>query len=346
VWPLALTGVLVFGLVAGLLVWAPWDTPPPGAPAAVVATSRTATSVVVSWAASKGGATPDHYMVLRDGTQVGSVAASQTTFTDNGLAPGTTHHYTIIAAAGTQRSSDSVAAKATTITPSPVGLTSVNATWTTVTFHWSPSPLGPTPTAYAIENGGNTLATLPGTTTSYQDTGLSPGHSYQFQVVASWGNAASAPSATLTMTVLAPPLNGNVPLNVNTTSTPGPGASLSVGDHWSDTWVFTPNCTATGCTMTADADLAAPGFRVSEFTVKLHNSGGTYSGSTTAHISKCSTVTDTDTVTLSMAPKGAVTNGAWSTWRGTMQVTSPYTTVGDYYCAAGGWTFALSGTSS
>jgi hypothetical protein len=29
-----------------------------------------------------------------------------------------------------------------------------------------------------------------------------------------------------------------------------------------------------------------------------------------------------------------------------MQVSSPYTTVGDYYCAAGGWTFALSGTSS
>src|SRR6185437_13757941 len=66
VWPFALTGVVVFGLVAGLLVWAPWDTPPPGAPAAVVAVSPTATSAVVSWAASKGGATPDHYLILRD----------------------------------------------------------------------------------------------------------------------------------------------------------------------------------------------------------------------------------------------------------------------------------------
>jgi hypothetical protein len=344
VWPLALTGVLVFGLVAGLLVWAPWNTPPPGAPAAVVATSRTATSAVVSWAASSGGATPDHYLVLRDGTQVGSVAASQTSFTDNGLAPGTTHQYTIIAAAGGLRSSDSVEARVTTITPSPVGLAGVKATWTTVTFRWSPSPLGPVPTTYAIDSGGNTVATVPGTTSSYNVTGLAPGHSYQYQVIALWGNAASAPSATVTVSTLAPALNDEVPVTLDTVSTPGGGASLSVGDHWSDTWQFAPHCTAASCPMTADADLAAPGFAVKDFTVALHESGGRYSGTTQAQISKCSTVTDMNTITLSIAAKGAVTNGAWTAWTGTMKVSAPYTTVGDEYCPAQSWTFAVSGT--
>jgi hypothetical protein len=344
VWPLALTGVLVFGLVAGLLIWAPWNTSPPGAPAAVVATSRTATSAVVSWAASKGGAIPDHYLVLRDGAQVGSVAAGQTSFTDNGLAPGTTHHYTIIAAAGTQRSSKSVAARVTTITPSPVGLTGVKATWTTVTFRWSPSPLGPAPAAYEIKGDDGTVATVSGTTNSYNLTGLAPGHSYQYQVIARWGNFSSDPSATVTVSTLAPPLNGKVPVNLNTVSTPGGGASLKVGDHWSDTWLFAPHCTASGCTMTAHADLAAPGFAVKAFTVGMHGSGGKYSGTTKAQISSCSTVKDTNTITMTITAKGAVTNGAWSTWRGTMKVNAPYTTVGDEYCPAQSWTFAVSGT--
>jgi hypothetical protein len=346
VWPLALTGVLVFGLVAGLLLWAPWNTPPPGAPAAVVATSRTATSAVVSWAASKGGATPDHYLVLRDGTQVGSVAASQTAFTDNGLAPGTTHQYTIIAAAGGQRSSDSVAAKVTTITPSPIGLAGAKATWTTATLRWSPSPLGPVPSAYEIDSAGSTVATVPGTTNSYDLKGLAPGHSYQYQVTANWGSSASAPSATVTVSTLAPPLNGEVPVNLNTISTPGGGASLSVGDHWSDTWQFTPHCAVARCTMTADADLAAPGFTIREFTVGLHGSGGKYSGTTKAQISKCSTVTDTNTITLTITAKGAVTNGAWTAWRGTMKVSAPYTPVGGEFCPAQSWTFAVSGTHS
>jgi fibronectin type III domain protein len=344
VWPLVLTGVLVFGLVAGLLIWAPWDTPPPGAPAAVVATSRTATSAVVSWAASKGGATPDHYLVLRDGAQVGSVAAGQTSFTDNGLAPGTTHQYTIIAAAGQQRSSDSVEARVTTITPSPVALAGVKVTWTTATFRWSPSPLGPVPSAYEIESAGSTVATVPGTTTSYDLKDLAPGHSYQYQVVADWGSSASAPSAAVTIATVAPALNGDVPVALDTVSTPGGGASLSVGDHWTDSWTFAPHCAAASCPMTADADLAAPGFAISGFTVGLRDSGGKYTGTTTAQVSKCSTVNDTNTITLTIAHKGSVNNGAWTAWTGTMTVSAPYTAVGDEFCPAQSWTFAVSGT--
>jgi len=72
-WTLVLTGVLSAGLAAGLVYWAPWHNPP-AAPGAVVVTSGTATSALVSWARSTGGGAPDHYLVLRDGQQVGSSA--------------------------------------------------------------------------------------------------------------------------------------------------------------------------------------------------------------------------------------------------------------------------------
>src|SRR5215472_10529127 len=113
-WIIALSAVVVVGLVIGLIVWAPWHKVPV-APAAVHAQSPTATSVLVSWAPSQGGATIDHYLVLRDGRPVGDVPASQTSYTDTGLAPGTAHRYTLIATSGTQRSSPSLAVKVTTI---------------------------------------------------------------------------------------------------------------------------------------------------------------------------------------------------------------------------------------
>jgi hypothetical protein len=342
-WILALTGVALLGLVAGLLVWAPWNQPP-AAPAAVVATSRTATSVAVSWAASNGGDAPDHYLVLRDGTQVGSVPASRTSFTDNGLAPGTTHRYTIIAAAGGQRSGASIKAAVTTLTPSPVGLAVTQSTWTTTTLRWSPSPLGPVPSQYEIFRGASVVHAIPGTVDSYNITGLNPGTSYQYTVISIWKSAASAPSTALSASTLAPPLTNDVPVQLDTVSTPGQGASLQVGDHWSDNWQFTSDCAATRCTLTADAELAAPGFAPKPFTLTLNSSGGTYTGSTNAQVSMCSSSKVTNTITLSLAAKGAVTNGAWNAWKGTMKVSSPYTTVGNEYCPAQSWSFAVTGT--
>jgi Fibronectin type III domain len=343
-WILALSGVVVAGLVAGLLVWEPWHQSPV-APTAVFATSRTATSVLVSWPASKGGATPDHYLVLRDGKQVGSVLASRTSFTDNGLAPGSRHRYAIIAEAGGQKSAASVkVATVTTITPSPVGLKLSKATWTTVTLRWAPSPLGPAPDKYQIYSGSNLVGTVGGSADSYVATGLTAGGTYTYQVDAVWGQAVSALSAPVTALTLAPPLSGSVPVNFDTTSTPGSGASLSVGDHWSDTWQFAPDCVSTGCSLTADAELAAPGFATKQFTVKLHGSGRSYRGSAKAQISACGSVDVTNTVTLSIKA-GAVTNGGWATWTGAMQVTSPYTTVGDEFCPTQSWSFSIKGTS-
>jgi hypothetical protein len=344
-WIISLSAVVVVGLAVGLVVWAPWHKVPV-APAAVHAQSPTATSVLVSWAPSQGGATIDYYVVLRDGNQVGAVPASQTSYTDAGLAPGTAHQYTIIAASGTQRSSPSLAVKVTTIAPSPVGLAAAQQTWTTVDVHWSPSLKAPVPDEYLIYSGGTSIATVPGTIDSYSVTGLTPGTAYQYQVAAKWGGRESRPSPALTATTLTPPLQGSVPVHFTTLSTPGSGASLSVGQKWNDTWTFSSACTEKRCTLATHAEFAAPGFAAQPFTMTLSSSGSGYAGSAKADITKCGSINVKNTVTLSITPdKGAVQNGGWNAWSGTMVLNSPYVTASSTtFCPVQSWRFAVTGT--
>jgi hypothetical protein len=341
VWPLLLTGFLVFGLTAALLVWAPWVTPPPGVPLGVRVVSPKATATTVSWAASAGGTAPDHYLVLRDGRQVGSVPASQRSFADQGLTPGSVHRYTVIALAGQLRSGSSAMVRAQTITPGPVSLSGLQATWTTVQLHWQPSPLGPVPSRYAIVYAGRVIATVPGNDHSFDAKGLDPGTIYQYQVVARWGTVQSTLSAPLTVQTLAAPLTGSVPVKVDTVAAPGGGATPVVGDHWTDDWLFTPQCAVTRCTLKADLG-AYPGGG-GHIIVMLHDSRGTYSGSASAVASTCGSIQITDTVTVSVSARGAAVRGAWPNWAGTETVSSPYTPDGDEYCPAQSWTYSLAG---
>jgi hypothetical protein len=302
--------------------------------------------VLVSWSASSGGATIDRYLILRDGTRVGAVPASQTSYLDNGLTPGATHRYKIIAVSGTQQSRPSASIAVRTITPSPIGLVAGQATWTSVQFHWSPPPNSPTPTGYEIFVNGAPSVTLPGGTTSYNDTELQLATTYQYRVVANWGSQQSGRSRVLAVTTLAAPLQGSAPLQVKTLSTPGRGASLGVGERWSDSWAFTPGCTANGCTLKMNGEWAPPNLRTVPFTVNLTRSGAWYVGSSTARITTCGSVKTRNTVTLRITPDdGAVNMGAWNSWHGTWVVSSPYTTEGGgYYCPTQSWTFSLTGT--
>ena len=87
-------GVLAAALVAGLLVWQPWS-PRPIAPVSLTAESPTGTSVQLSWPAPNGGATPDHYVILRDGAQVAEVPGDETSWTNAGLRPGDKFRYEV-----------------------------------------------------------------------------------------------------------------------------------------------------------------------------------------------------------------------------------------------------------
>ena len=342
---IATCGVVAAGLIAGLLVWAPWN-PSPSAPASVAAKSATATTVSVSWSAASGGATPVNYLVLRDDKQVAELPASETSWTDRGLAPGTTHRYTIETRGGGQTSGPSVIATVTTLAPSPVGL-SVTANYSQAKLRWKPSPLGPTPSKYTIYNGSTEVMSLSGTTTSYTDEALLPGTAYKYSVVAQWGSHKSRRSALVVGSVEAAPLTSSVQVQVTPTYVPSGATGAAVGHGSGYSWDFQPDCEANSCTMTVNAEIPATGGKYFPFSIGLTSSGAGYTGSIKkSKLTACSTVGVTDTVTVTLTPsKGDISNGAWGRFTGTVVVSAPYTSVGGgYYCPAGNWNFSLSGT--
>ncbi|HUN34585.1 MAG TPA: fibronectin type III domain-containing protein [Trebonia sp.] len=341
---IATCGVVAAGLVAGLLVWAPWN-PAPNPPASVSAQSKTATTVTVSWPAASGGAKPASYLVLRDGKQAGQVPASETSWTDHGLAPGTTHRYTVETVGGGQTSGASVIATVTTLAPSPVGL-SVTANYSQATLQWKPSPLGPTPSGYTIYNGSTEVMNLPGTTTSYTDGGQQPGSPYKYSVVAQWGSHKSRPSATAAGAVLSPPLNSNVQVQVTPTYIPSGATGATVGRGYGYSWSFDPICEVKACTMTVDAEIPTTGGKYFPFEVAMVGDGAGYSGSfTKAKLTECSSVQVSGTITVTLTPEqGQISNGAWGGWTGKVVLSTPYTSVGGgSYCPASDWNFSLSG---
>lgn len=69
------------------------DTTAPSAPTNLASTGHTASTVGLSWTVSTDNVGVTGYRILRDGTQVGTSAA--TTYTDTGLAASTAHTYTV-----------------------------------------------------------------------------------------------------------------------------------------------------------------------------------------------------------------------------------------------------------
>ncbi|MFC5405543.1 DUF4832 domain-containing protein [Cohnella soli] len=69
------------------------DTQAPSVPAGLAVSSKTSSSVSLSWSASTDNVGVTGYLVYRGGTQVGT--PSGTSFTDTGLAPSTTYSYTV-----------------------------------------------------------------------------------------------------------------------------------------------------------------------------------------------------------------------------------------------------------
>lgn len=126
---------------------APTDTTPPSTPSGVRATTVSSSRIDLAWNASSDNVGVTGYSVSRDGVRVATLSA--TSWSDTGLAAGTTHTYTVdaIDAAG-NRSAPSAAVTATTSTTPSSGITrraasfAANPTATTLTI---PTPTGTQP---------------------------------------------------------------------------------------------------------------------------------------------------------------------------------------------------------
>ena len=340
----AAAGLAVVLALVGWIVWRNWVPSAPGTPAA---TAITATSVELRWAASAEGPSVDAYFVQRDGVQVGSVAGSVTTYVDQGIAPDSSHRYAVVAGSGSKRSIASTEMVVRTLPAAPTALQAIDRTRTSVTLQWTPPAVGRAPDGYVVLRDGSEVARVAGTTQTYRDTGLVPVTTYTYTVVTIKGDLQSAESTALDATTLPPPVtsallsgpwvvDGKI---VKATTGIMLDDAPALGQTFSSTWTFSPKGTGTPSPVSVSGEYGGE-----YFTVTLRPSGGTYTGSTKAHIGHCVTPAGSrdikDTVRLTLTVKAAeVASTTWSatSWTGTLRIDNPYTAVGNsgWYCPAG-----------
>ena len=119
----------VAGVVIGLVIWAPWASPPLLRPAGLTVGPSTPDSVEFHWSRPATGPAPDHYVILRAGKVIGSVRGTVTFYRQPGLAPATAYRYQVAAVRGGKRSALSSALVVSTATP-PLSAARLAGPWT------------------------------------------------------------------------------------------------------------------------------------------------------------------------------------------------------------------------
>ncbi|HEY2176622.1 MAG TPA: fibronectin type III domain-containing protein [Mycobacteriales bacterium] len=190
------------------------DTTPPTPPTLSAASGPTG-EIDLSWSGATDDVGVTGYNVYRDGgTTPAAADVHATAWADIGLAPGSTHTYTVVAhdTAGNNSAPSNVAsatvANTVPIGP-PAGLTAQqSATAGQVAITWSPPDAG-TATSYAVYRDGQALSSGP--TTSYTDRSAPDSVAVTYRVVASdAADNTSSASVTITPDWTAPSAPGQV----------------------------------------------------------------------------------------------------------------------------------------
>jgi chitodextrinase len=264
------------------------DAQAPSKPGNVTATTRTTTSIALSWAPSLDNVGVVGYRLYRGGVETGTTAGLTGIF--NGLACGTNYTLAVEAYdAADNRSQQAVVLVATTACPdtqaptAPTGLEVSNVTQTSMTFTWVASTDNVGVTGYDVYRGG----AKSGSTTSLvsPQTGLTCGTSYTFGVVAYDLAGNRSPQAQLTRSTLA-------------CSPPPSGASVALSAGGNDTTCLRGDLTKPCGSFQRALNVAQAGDTITV-------AGGTYPGQqltgskqVTFRVAAGQTVTFTDRVTL------------------------------------------------
>jgi len=202
------------------------DSVPPSAPGNLTLTKTSSTTNKLSWAAATDNVGVSAYDIYRSGTYLATVGPGVTSYTDSTATAGASYTYQVPArdlAGNTASASVSTGGTADTTPPTaPPNLTATATGFTSVSLSWGASTDNVGVTGYTVLRNGTAVITLPGTTTSYTDTGLAPGTGYTYQVTASdaAGNV-SQPSNTLPVTTQAdttPPTPPGTPAATSVTA--------------------------------------------------------------------------------------------------------------------------------
>jgi hypothetical protein len=168
----------------------------------------------------------------------------------------------------------------------PAGLTAVATSYSTIAIEWSGPKSGLDPDKYQILQDGAVVATVPGHSTRYQRTRLSPATSYRFQVIAIRGAMSSPASAVVSARTGTPPLSDAMFSNWNgtvrsTTTSVNPASPFSpfgaVGTSSADHWVINETCGTPRCDAIASGSLSGVPF---EAVLSRSDRGTTYTGAT------------------------------------------------------------------
>jgi len=231
----------------------------------------------------------------------------------------------------------------------PTGLAAGPSTTSSVAFRWAPPATGPAPDKYVILHDGRVIGSVRGTVTSYRVPGLAPATSYPYRVAAVRGGKRSALSAVLVVRTVTPPVSAarlQGPWTVSLKIVKGASSLKGGRQRWAESWLATPKCATGPC------DVLLSG-RVNglKFKTTLTRSGDVYRGKMAGNIFPCGSGSISFPIRSTMRIRITVTaahpdNLAWaaSSWAGTMAVSAPYTSSGNYFCTASHQTLSLAGS--
>jgi chitodextrinase len=195
------------------------DTTPPIVPAGLAAAAGPAGEVDLSWTASTDDVGVTGYTVYRDGSSIGTVNGSATTYADRTVSSATTYTYTVDAydAAG-NHSAQSTGASITTPDwappTAPAGLTASAVTSSEIDLSWQAATDNVGVAGYTVYRGGSAVATLGSGVLTYADAGLGHGLTYSYTVTAfdAAGNTSpqSSPASATTPDDIAPTTPGGL----------------------------------------------------------------------------------------------------------------------------------------
>ncbi|MFN9743014.1 MAG: fibronectin type III domain-containing protein, partial [Acidobacteriota bacterium] len=206
---------------------------PPAAPSMLTATPASGTSITLTWI--DNSETETEFRIERSlttptaYTQVGVVPVNTTSFTDTGLTSGTTYYYRVFAfraahgtdPAYTSDSSNEVSTAPPPIPNAPTGVVASAATPTSVTLTWTDASANEVGFRIRRKSGAGAYAQVGTTlenTTSFTDTTVGDGTSYDYQVNAY--NVAGNSNDGAPVTVITPlPAPGSLtaaPINATT----------------------------------------------------------------------------------------------------------------------------------
>ena len=189
-------------------------TPEPlGAPANLAGQAVSTIEISLTWE-DRSSAETGFAIERQNGaiwSQIGATPDGNiTTYRDTGLSPGTSYNYRVLAfsAAGVSPTSNVVSVTTSASAPSaipgaPTGLTATSVTTSSVTLTWTDGSSNENGFAIQRLNGSTWSqigATPDGNITAYGDTGLSPGTSYSYRVLAFNGSGNSPTSNVVSAT--------------------------------------------------------------------------------------------------------------------------------------------------